>query len=157
MSTRKKNLIPAYICLVGIPILGLVTILDAGHDLRAPIAVGGAWQVQGDFEPLASVSCTAPLARSQRPMLTISQSGNHLTIALDRMQGAGRMEHATMTADGLRLANDAACETGDGSRYLRANLAEQNVMTGVIGVNGCSSCAAVPFRATRQPQAHTGH
>src|ERR1700690_2562536 len=75
MSFGNKNLIAAYSCLVGIPILGLLGILDIGHGLRAPIAIGGTWDVQVDLHSLASTHCDALLASTQPWVLDISQSG----------------------------------------------------------------------------------
>ena len=139
--------------------LGLIAILNAGHDLQAPTAVGGSWQIRGDFRPLVSAPCTAVLGRIEKPVLTILQSGPHLAVALDQLQGAGRIEHAALTADELRLSNDAACVTRDGSGYLHASVegtAGQEVLKGVVGVNGCPDCAEVSFRATRRPPAQKG-
>ena len=153
--TGKKRIVVAYICLVGVPLLALVGILDAGRGLRAPIAVGGTWDIQADLQRLASASC-ASLAVSQQPVLVISQSGRYLALTLDRMQGSGRVENTTVSAIVSPPANDASCGPGERRFYLQANRsADRDLMTGVIGLNGCPD--EVPFRAIhRDPSASVG-
>lgn len=152
MSIANRNLVPAYICLVGIPMLGLIGVLDSGHDLRAPLAVRGAWDMQADFHSLAPRSCGALALSSRQRVLEISQSGKQLALALDRMQGLGTIENTTVTAIELRLPG-VSCGTGELSVHFQASIessAGQDVMNGVLDINGCSSCAPVPFRAVRR-------
>ncbi|HZT30400.1 MAG TPA: hypothetical protein VFA33_10980 [Bryobacteraceae bacterium] len=156
----KRNLILGYICLVGIPLLAMIAILDAGHGLRAAAVVGGTWDVQADFQGLASSPCAAPLLAAKRPALRISQSGRYLALSLDRLQGPGRVDDGIVTAGALRTAGGDFCGSQDHPVILRANLersAGQAFLNGTITVDGCPSCAAVAFRATSlNPSAKAG-
>jgi hypothetical protein len=150
---RKKNLIVTYVCLVGFPFLALIGILDIGHDLRAPIAVGGIWNVEADLEPLATVPCMGFLAESHRPVLSISQSGEFLALTLDRMEGSGSLAAAAVTAVLSQSPTDSSCNAEKDAVYLHANLERSSgdeVMTGIIGANRCPTCATISFRASLQ-------
>ena len=151
MSIGIRNIVPAYICLVGIPMLGLIGILDAGHDLHAPLAIGGAWDMQADYQSLAAGSCGVLAPSSGQRVLMISQSGKQLSLALDHMLGFGTVE--TSEANGQLHLPEFACGSGEASVYLHAAIqhsAGQEVMTGFLGLSRCSSCAPVPFRAVRR-------
>ena len=149
---EKKRLAIAYASLVGVPLLGLIGILEVGREVRAPIGLSGIWDVQADLRPLAPGQC-APLAASGQPVLTISQSGRHLAVALNRMQGSGSVEDSTVNA--VMSAGDGSCGAVQEYRvYLQANVersAADERMTGIIGVSGCVDCTEVYFRAIRRP------
>jgi hypothetical protein len=150
---RKKNLIVTYVCLVGFPLLALIGILDIGHDLRAPIAVGGIWNVEADLVPLAAGPCMGSLAESHRPVLSISQSGEFLALTLDRMEGSGSLADGAVTAALSQSPTDSSCSAQKDAVYLHANLERSSgdeVMTGTIGANRCPACAAISFRAILQ-------
>src|SRR2546425_9400647 len=109
MLIRNKNVVIAYVCLVGIPVLAVIGILDAGYNLRAPIAVGGTWDVQGDLHALATAPCAASLGNSQPRVLEISQSGKYLSFSFDAIRGSARLEGTTIAAGELWLPRDAEC------------------------------------------------
>jgi len=145
----KGKLVVTYVFLVGLPLLVLIAVLDIGRDLRAPIAIGGAWNVEADLQALPT-PCTASLTQSAPSVLTILQSGKYLALTLDRMEGSGRVEESTVTAV-VSQPGGAPCGTGKNGVYLHANLDRSyDLMSGVISVNGCLDCARIPFRATRQ-------
>ena len=160
MWTGKKQLIAAYFSFTGIPIFALVCILDAGHHLQAAAAVGGDWEIQADLPPPASAPCAVLPAQSPQLVMTIVQSGKSLALAVGRMEGAGRIENATVTAYRLRPVHGSTCLNQDEYGYLQANLqgpSGHDLLDGVLRLNGCLSCPAVHFRATRHSPAHLSH
>src|SRR6266566_4582233 len=144
----SRNLWVAYVGFVGIPLLALIGILDAGHDLRAPFAIGGAWNVQGDWKPLLSNLCGVWTESSQDRTLEISQSGQYLAVAFDSLQGSGSIEGSRVTAGQLRPKKPVPCSRGEVSlnfagTYQRAD--GHDVLSGTINLNGCPNCASVAF------------
>ena len=148
-----RNLWVAYVAFVGIPLLGLIGILDAGRDLRAPFAIGGAWNVQGDWKPLLSNLCGVWTESSQDRTLEISQSGKYLSVTFDSLQGSGFIEASRVTAGQLRPNKRVSCSQGEVSLNVTARYESANgvdALIGTVAVNGCASCAPVPFRAVRR-------
>lgn len=141
----------AYAFLVGVPLLGLMAILKVGCEATAPIALGGAWDVQVDLRALEGSQC-APLPTSGQPVLSISQSGKHLAIALDRMQGNGSVENAQVNA--TLSSGDVSCGMREGRVQLLGDVgrsAGDEQITGIIETSGCVDCAKLSFLATRRP------
>ena len=153
MSTGNKTFVAAYVCLVGLPIIGLLAVLDAGHYLHAPIAIGGAWEVRADPPALASNDCGIVLSGPSQHVLTILQSGEYLTLSLADMQGDGRMSNSVISATELRPADDSSGANRDRSGYLRARLEGPAAHASLIGITGLnrSGCTAIPFHGTRLP------
>jgi hypothetical protein len=149
----RSKLIVAYVCLVGIPLAAVVAILWLGRQLVAPLSVAGSWKVEADFSALGSDPCMAPLTAFRQPFLDVSQSGGDLTVRLGNPQktilpgivrgrklriGAASAE-ARDCRDPLSLELQA---TVDGS-------ADRRILSGTLGIVGCTICTAVPFRAVR--------
>jgi len=155
----SKNLAAAYVAFVGIPILALIGILDAGHDLRAPVAVSGAWDLQADWGPLTSAPCAVWAASSGQRVLEVSQSGKYLALSIDPVRGSGTIESGRVTAAALRPVKPVSCESGEASVYFQAGFESSDapdVMSGTLGVNGCASCSGIPFRAVRRKETKSG-
>ena len=151
----SRNLWVAYVGFVGIPLLALIGILDAGHDLRAPFAIGGAWNVQGDWKPLLSNLCGVWTESSQDRTLEISQSGKYLSVTFDSLQGSGFIEARRVTAGQLRPKKPVSCSQGEVSLNVTAQYESANgvdALIGTVAVNGCPRCAPVPFRAVRRAE-----
>jgi hypothetical protein len=149
----KKIIFVAYIWLVGVPLLGLIGILNVGRHLHAPAAVGGDWNLEGDLQRTLSPACRSPLVQRQLT-LTISQSGRYLILTLDQMQGAGQVENTTMSGAVSAVTNGISCASGEEVAHLNARIepsVDGDLMTGVIEIRGCSGCVPFPFRATRRP------
>ena len=153
----SKNLVASYVALVGIPILALIGILDAGHDLRAPVAVGGAWDLQANWGSLTSAPCAVLWAdSSEQRVLEVSQSGKYLTLSIDPLTGSGTIENGRLTAEALRPMKPVSCQSGDASLYFQASFESSEAMNGSLRVNGCASCSGIPFRAVRRKEAKAG-
>lgn len=127
----------AYILLVGVPVLGLLGIMEAGRNIAAPRYVGGEWTLQ--FDPTARCAGTAAL---RQPELSISQSGTAALIALND-------GHATVleaTVDGTTLS----------AKSLSATIAGKGTQRTLEGTMSLQGCAPVSFRAVRQVSKKSG-
>ncbi len=151
----------AYLCLVGLPLVGLVALLRAGQGLVAPASIGGTWNVEADFSSLAAASCPTLLSPKQ-PFLTLAQSGTDIVATfsdVERTTLAGVLHDTTLTlGDSSDLANNRAANCAD-AMYLDATVdtrVEPRVITGTVGIR-CFGCGSVPFRAVRQQQNDNGN
>jgi hypothetical protein len=120
-----------YLLMVGVPILGLLGILEAGRRITAPPAIGGDWRVA--FDPAAN--CASGIAGLGQPALSISQSGTEALVTLN--DGRGTVFPASLNGATLRAP------------FLTATIAGkpgQRVLEGRMNIGGC---AGVPFRAVR--------
>jgi hypothetical protein len=120
--------VAAYLLLVGVPVLGLLGILEAGRGIRAPLSVGGEWAVEAEGGPPRQLAWT------------ISQSGPQATITLHDGTGTkldARIDGATLTAG----------SPGGAVAARIAGRVEGRRMEGEITLPGC---APVAFHAVRQ-------
>ena len=150
MSNRK--LILAYVCLVGIPLLSLIGIVRSGQHLQAPISVGGNWNVEADLSPWSGKPCVDLLSGKQ-PLLSISQSGDNLTLLLNNPQAtvlAGTIRGTALRANTEDRASDQ-CSAGQ-AIAITAEVSkdgERRALTGAFRLNRCRECAPVSFHALR--------
>lgn len=161
----KRKLVLAYVFLVGLPLLGLLGILRAGQHLSPPISVGGVWNLEADFSPLASAPCRQLLASVNQPFLSIAQSGTNLVFSLNTPQRTalpGTIQGTTLTmgSERARATEGANGNCGDPQTiYLKAVInrqGEERLLTGILGINGCEECVPVSFRAVRQVSSGRG-
>ena len=160
---KKRKLVTDYILFVGIPLLALVGILRAGKHLTAPVALHGNWSVLADFSPWQGVPCGALLINTRPLLLRIDQSGSDLTLTLNdpaRTTLPGIIDGFSLsttfsagrggTAPAPRP--DAGC-LGSQSLRIQATVIEhekQRSLAGTFNLDGCASCPAIAFSATRQ-------
>lgn len=153
----KRRMLTAYACLVGVPLLGLLGILRAGQHLRAPLSVGGPWNLEADFGSLAGRPCGEFLKGVKAPFFTISQSGADLVATLNLPSAPpleGKLEGRSLK---IGAANSPASGAfgpcaGPESIYLTATVGGQgreHTLDGVLGISGCAGCTPVPFRAVQ--------
>lgn len=160
MSTRA--MIVTYVSLVGIPLLGLVGILHSGRHLRAPLSVGGNWNLTADVSGWAGKPCGDLLAGIRQPAFSISQSGTVLVFTLNTAQAvtlAGTLRGTSLTAGALD--SSAAGEACSPAEAIRVNAVvgkrgAQPALTGMLQLRSCPACAAVPFEAVRLASAKKG-
>ena len=145
---HRKTFITAYIFLVGVPLLALVGVLEAGRKLVAPPAVDGPWVVDADFRSLAPSPCGALFGTLRQPVLLISQSGTHFDFALNaatRLSGEGALQGPDLTASG----GVTACSVPQ-NFLVTASVSGQpaaRVLNGKISLPSCADCAPVAFHA----------
>ena len=128
----------AYLLLVGVPVMGLLGILEAGRGIPAPLSIGGEWALE--FDPAAH--CANGPAGLRQPALSISQSGTEALITVNDGHATtleATVNGATLTAKSLT----AAIAGKPGERTLE----------GKMNFDGC---APVAFRAVRQAPKRRG-
>ncbi|MGO4881674.1 MAG: hypothetical protein ACLP59_12730 [Bryobacteraceae bacterium] len=139
----KNNLALAYLLLVGVPVLGLLGILEAGRGIVAPIAISGEWTLQ--IDPAAACANDASALLRQQGF-SVSQSGPQALLTLH--DGRGTTFEATV--DGPQFA--AKLATAAISARISGKPGSRT-LEGKIAVDGC---APVNFRAVRQSAAKGG-
>ena len=122
----------AYLLLVGVPVLGLLGILEAGRAITAPLSVGGDWALE--FDPAAP--CATGPASLQQPALSISQSGTEALITVN--DGHATTLEATINGSALT------------AKSLKASIAGKLGARTLEGMMRFDGCAPVAFRAVRQ-------
>ena len=125
-----------YLLMVGIPVLGLLGILEAGRSITAPLSIGGDWTVEFDTAP----HCANGPSVLRQPAFSISQSGTGALITLND----GHATTLEATIDGATLTAKTP------SAAIAATVAgklDQRTMEGKVSLSGC---APVAFHAVRQ-------
>ena len=157
MRDSNRNFLIGYVLLVGLPLAGLLGILEAGRKLTAPISVEGQWKLDADLRE-SGMRCAESLAANGHPTVIISQSGKSLIATLKgstKASGLGTIERTTLSMGAVRPGSSLSgtpCDDGQPLSFTatvgpRAN---PRSMSGVLFVNGCSPCAPVAFHAARQ-------
>src|SRR5437867_885313 len=105
-----------YMFLVGVPVLAVSGNLRVGERLRPPIFVGGTWNIEQTANTGTDFSCGDSLISPNRTVLTISQSGSHLTLMLNdenRTTFAGEIRDASIIATIARLTFASSLDAQD--------------------------------------------
>ena len=152
-----------YLGLVGLPVLGVLGLLQVGQTLSAPISLAGTWnaQLSPDTE-----STPADPGLLPRPMvLTITQSGSDVILVFDddqRTTLVGKIQGAIIDATAVRqdgtTANYAA-DFGNTPRSFRASIdwrAEPRRLVGVLVLDRGRLHAEVPILAIRKDKVRKG-
>ena len=162
MSHTNRNFVIAYILLVGLPLLGLVGILRSGRALKAPVSIDGSWKVESVSARGPGQACEKAISGLSSPSFRIEQSGKNLTIALHNPAKTSAQGSLDGTNLGVPLVttDDSAsgCVAGQ-TLILTAMIVpgtEPRSMTGSFSVKDCPSCAAIEFRAVKQPKGQAG-
>jgi hypothetical protein len=122
--------------MVGVPVLGLLGILQAGRDISAPLSIGGDWTLELDPAPHCAKALARPLA------FNISQSGTQALVTLND-------SHATT----LDAALKGATLTAKSLTAKIAGKADARTMEGTVSLEGCAPLA---FKAVRQASKKRG-
>lgn len=152
MNFTGQNVFVLYLVMVGLPFLGVLAVLELGSSVEAPVRVAGEWQIDGELESNLDTPCAPLLSRFYAPVISISQSGKFLEIALpnrsrDRLLGS--------FADDRLLAEARPALFGDDVFDLvriSGRLAEEEgklIIHGVLAMPRRIDCIPVPFRAQR--------
>jgi hypothetical protein len=129
-----------YLILVGIPVLGVLGLLQLGEGVTPPVSVGGKWQLQLDSQ-VACDACSHRVGCNDHPTLTISQSGTHLSLVFDDEEKTtltGRIDGLAITAKATELSMEVSLD----------RQAKPDHLSGKISFNGCSS--SIPLQAVRR-------
>ncbi len=130
--------------MVGAPIAGVLGVLHAGRDLRAPHAIGGEWRIGA-----------GPLAGST---FVVQQSGEHLSLVLPvkggiHLRGKSRGDTLELRNRGMAITHTGMCDPVRGTT-LRAVVdlaAAPGRMRGAAVVGG-EHCPPISFDASRAPK-----
>lgn len=150
----------AYLLFVGVPLVGLFYVFQAGGRLTAPRAVHGSYSTT----VTSSGGCAASALRSGDSSIAVIQSGRRVTItvgAARELSLDGLSSDTAIAAEGIVregvTPDDWHCQPGDTLRFTAAVDPGEQLLTlrGSLG-GGCDSCAAVGFTASR-PLGYTGH
>lgn len=126
-----------YLVLVGIPVAGVIGVLQAGRDIIPPPYLGGTWSllIQPDY------AC-APSAAGDSLTMVVSQSGPHLAVnfpgsALPQLKGRtnGDSLGATSSSDSVQL--HASVKRGE------------NRITGILVGMPCAGARSTTIQGTR--------
>lgn len=156
----KHGLVLTYLVLVGIPLLILMGILHAGAHLIPPIAVGGPWSLDADFDGVGNSPCGALLRSMKQPALDIKQAGNELTLTLnnpERTAIAGALDGSALAATEVQPAdagqNGGPTCSGSGAIRIAATVeraGDSRSMNGTFSLGDCAACRPISFSGARQ-------
>lgn len=147
-----------YLLLVGLPVLGVLGVLRVGQSLRPPVSVSGPWTVEVSRQVMGYSSCEDQLRQSEPLVLSISQSGPHLTLSFNnkkKINLEGEIESTRVNARSLHAATNPGSDKGNSSDAisLYATIDRQAGPERLLGALSFSKCPAAPeinFVATRQ-------
>jgi hypothetical protein len=141
-----------YLVLVGVPVLGVLGLLQVGERLTAPVSVGGTWSAEIDEQTVDDPACGGLSSWSEPVILTISQSGPNLLLTInnqEKISMAGQIKGMKISARGaVHSSADVTTEI-----HLEATVDRQAEPDGLLGeltINNCLTPA--PLTATRQPK-----
>jgi hypothetical protein len=128
-----------YLLMIGIPLLGLLWILDWGEGrLEAPPAIAGSWQIEGS---LAECFAAPPSE------LAVQQSGRFLQVALGSASGDAKLDGHELRAS----VSDPEGPCGKVEVEGSFDLAAQRFAGRATG--DCDACRDVYFAAQRAEKA----
>ena len=147
-----------YLVLVGIPILGILGLLQFGQTLSAPISVAGTWNAQLSLPDQLDSAAGDPLIHPGPTLLNISQSGPHLFIAFNDDQKTilvGNVKDMTIDAsvfrDGRAPTNSLSSATIKIDFHGKVERqTERDRLVGVLIFEDGPSRTEVPLTAVRQ-------
>lgn len=119
-----------YLIAVGLPLLSLAVVLEAGRSLRPPLHAGGNWTLE------TGSMCGAS-------SFAVSQTGKMLSITLDGHAAAGTIEGDTVRFS----ASHSPCHLLVIARLDRRM--NPHVIAGEVRAGECENCPPASFRAVR--------
>jgi len=146
-----------YLGLVGLPVLGILGLLQVGRTLSAPISLAGTWNAQ--LGPNSDSTASGPGLLAEPMVLTIKQSGSHVILVFDDNQRTtlvGKIQGGTIDATALRHDGTTAtyaADFGNTPRSFRASIdcqAEPNRLAGVLVIDRGGLHVEVPVVAVRK-------
>lgn len=152
------RLVIAYLILVGLPVLGVIGVLRVGGTLRPPLSVAGSWRVEQVGQAKGPCADEAPLDHSEPLVLSISQSGSHLSLSFNNKSKArleGEIQSTSLNANsqnGSGVSNPSERETAN-IIGLQASINQQTEparLHGTLSFSKCPTEPGVTFLATRQ-------
>lgn len=130
-----------YLFLVGVPLVGLLWILDYGGRRTAPPAIGGAWQIEGSLTRCLD---------AQPSELAFQQSGRFVQVALGDASGEARLDGEQLRASVVEPNGPCSSVELDGYFELEGDSSggTQRFVGRATG-SGCDACRGIEFAASR--------
>jgi hypothetical protein len=154
-----------YLILVGAPVAGIYGIVRLGQDLKPPISVAGAWNVELTPRTADTAPCRGLIVSSKSLILKVTQTGPHLALTLNdqnatRLAGVVNLER--LTARSLEQIEAMPVAPGMTSPIqLQANIDRQpglDRLSGTFTFANCPAGTELSFTAMRQQRgAGAGH
>ena len=143
-----------YLVLVGIPVLGILGLLQVGQTLSAPISLAGTWSAHLDA-PNGNSIAGNHLLHAGPTVLNISQSGPQVTLAFNDDQKTTLVGNVrAMDINAVGSGQDGATgKSATTSIYLTAKLERQTEparLAGIVIFDDGSLRTEVPLIAIRQ-------
>jgi hypothetical protein len=129
-----------YLFMVGVPLVGLLWILDYGGRQTAPPAIAGTWQIEGSL-----TSCLG----AQPSELAFEQSGRFVRVALGAASGEARLKGDELHASVVEPNGPCSSVELDGSFETGAEGSGTKRFVGQATGSGCDACRGVEFVASR--------
>lgn len=148
-----------YVGLVGIPILGILGLLQMGQRLSAPISLAGKWSAQLTPPNSHEFAGEDSLLRPGPTTLNITQSGPNLLLSFEqdpKSTFAGNIRDVTIDAGMVRQgATPTRTSNGTIAIYFHGRVDHQTKPDRLVGVlifEDGSSRTEVPLTAIRQDE-----
>ena len=137
-----------YLALVGLPILGLISVLEFGKGIRAPVSVAGQWRAEISSDSGVKTVCRN-ISLDHTFTINVTQSGLNVTLSFTNdtpTRMTGTIIGAQVTAYGV-----------DSSLQLTADIdkaCDPDLMSGSFVLAGCENSDPVSFIAIRSSEPH---
>ena len=134
-----------YLVLVGAPVAGVYGIVCLGQDLKPPMSVAGAWNLE--LTPRTADTCKGFTVSSKSLILKITQTGPHLVLTLNdqsatRLSGEVNFESLTARSQSATSAIQMQAKIDRQSAWER--------LSGTFTFAGCPAGSELSFTAIRQ-------
>lgn len=131
MPKIPARIIFYYVLAVGVPLLVLAGVFEAGRNLKPPMHVGGNWNLE-----------TGPMCGASS--FAVSQTGAMLSITL-----GGHVASGTIEGDTVRFsASQSPCVLMVAATLDRRM--NPHVIAGEVRADQCETCQLASFRAVQQ-------
>jgi hypothetical protein len=152
-----------YLVLVGAPVAGIYGIVCLGQDLKPPMSVAGAWNVELTPRTADTAPCKGFIVSSKSLILKVTQSGPHLALTLNDQSAtrlSGEVNFASLTARSLEQIEATQGALGMTSPIqLEANIDRQSGLDRLSGTFTFANCpvgSELSFTAIRQQKGAGG-
>jgi hypothetical protein len=132
-----------YLLLVGIPVLGILGVLQLGQGLTAPKAVAGTWTFEATRFSSEGPACAALEGAARARTFAVEQSGPELTLELGELRIDGHLDGNMVRTASAPLLIDASLEPS-------------GTMRGVLSFPSCQASPTLAFTAARQQSRGAG-
>jgi hypothetical protein len=145
------KLLVTYLLLVGLPVIGVLGVLEVGRSLTPSLSVSGHWKVEIGRRAGANSSCADFFDESGPLTLSISQSGPNLSLLFEstrKLKLDGEIESTSLKATRTGSPDDDAELVQLKATFDPKTNPER--LIGALSFNRCPTTSGISFIATRQ-------